>query len=57
MPNNYVLLDRIELNADAASVTFDNIPQSGYTDLKLVVSAPPPLDVMVEKTELVPVPP
>lgn len=39
MPNNYVLLDRIELNNTAASVTFDNIPQSGYTDLKIVVSA------------------
>jgi hypothetical protein len=39
MPNNYVLLDRIELNDTAASVTFDNIPQSGYTDLKLVISA------------------
>jgi hypothetical protein len=39
MPNNYILLDRIELNATAASVTFDNIPQSGYTDLKVVVSA------------------
>jgi hypothetical protein len=38
MPNNYVLLDRIELNATAASVTFDNIPQSGYTDLKIVAS-------------------
>lgn len=36
---NYVLLDRIELNNTAASVTFDNIPQSGYTDLKVVVSA------------------
>jgi hypothetical protein len=39
MPNNYVLLDRVELNASAASVVFDNIPQSGYTDLKVVVSA------------------
>ena len=39
MPNNYVLLDRIELNNTAASVTFDNIPQSGYTDLKIVASA------------------
>jgi hypothetical protein len=38
MPNNYVLLDRIELNANATSVTFDNIPQSGYTDLKVVAS-------------------
>ena len=39
MPSNYVLLQRIELNASAASVTFSNIPQSGYTDLKVVVSA------------------
>jgi hypothetical protein len=39
MPNNYVLLERIELNATAASVTFSNIPQTGYTDLKLVWSA------------------
>jgi hypothetical protein len=36
---NYVLLERIELNASAASVTFDNIPQTGYTDLKVVISA------------------
>ena len=39
MPANYVLLERIELNASASSVTFANIPQSGYTDLKVVVSA------------------
>jgi hypothetical protein len=39
MPNNYILLDRIELNASAASITFDNIPQTGYTDLKVVGSA------------------
>jgi hypothetical protein len=39
MPNNYVLLERIELNASAASVTFANIPQTGYTDLKVVASA------------------
>lgn len=38
MPANYVLLQRIELNASAASVTFSNIPQSGYTDLKIVAS-------------------
>ena len=38
MPNNYVLLDRIELNATTASVRFDNIPQTGYTDLKVVMS-------------------
>jgi hypothetical protein len=35
---NYVLLNRIELNASAASVTFSNIPQTGYTDLKIVYS-------------------
>ena len=39
MPNNYVLLERIELNATATSVSFDNIPQTGYTDLKIVASA------------------
>jgi hypothetical protein len=39
MPENYVLLERTELNATAASVTFNNIPQTGYTDLKVVVSA------------------
>jgi hypothetical protein len=36
---NYILLERIELNASAASVTFANIPQTGYTDLKVVISA------------------
>jgi hypothetical protein len=39
MAGNYVLLERIELNASAASVTFDNIPQTGYTDLKVVISS------------------
>ena len=39
MPANYVLLERIELNASAASVTFSSIPQTGYTDLKVVISA------------------
>ena len=39
MPENYVLLERTELNASAASVTFANIPQTGYTDLKIVISA------------------
>jgi hypothetical protein len=38
MPENYVLLERTELNASAASVTFANIPQTGYTDLKIVGS-------------------
>jgi hypothetical protein len=39
MPDNYILLERTELNASAASVTFASIPQSGYTDLKIVQSA------------------
>ena len=39
MAQNYVLLERIELNASTASVTFSNIPQSGYTDLKVVMSS------------------
>jgi hypothetical protein len=38
MPSNYVLLERIELNATTSSVTFANIPQTGYTDLKIVMS-------------------
>ena len=38
MAENYVLLERVELNASAASVTFSNIPQTGYTDLKVVAS-------------------
>jgi hypothetical protein len=40
MTANYVLLERITVGeAGAASVTFNNIPQSGYTDLKIVMSA------------------
>lgn len=39
MTANYVLIEEIALNANALSVTFDNIPQTGYTDLKVVVSA------------------
>lgn len=35
---NHVLLRRITLTASASSVTFDSIPQTGYTDLKLVMS-------------------
>ena len=38
LPANYVLLERIELAASAASIVFANIPQSGYTDLKVVAS-------------------
>jgi hypothetical protein len=39
MPNNHILLQRITLTVSASSVTFSNIPQAGYTDLKIVVSA------------------
>jgi hypothetical protein len=35
---NYVLLSSQQLTESAASVTFSNIPQSGYTDLKVVAS-------------------
>lgn len=39
MPANYVLLATQTVgNGGAASVTFSNIPQSGYTDLKVVMS-------------------
>jgi hypothetical protein len=38
MPNNMILLETIALTQSAASVTFDNLPTSGYTDLKIVVS-------------------
>jgi hypothetical protein len=36
---NYILLESLELESSAASVTFANIPQTGYTDLKIVMSA------------------
>jgi hypothetical protein len=39
MPINYVLLETIEVTQAAASVLFDNIPQTGYTDLKVVMSS------------------
>ena len=39
MAGNYVLLETIQLTQSAASVTFDNIPQTGYTDLKIVAGA------------------
>ena len=40
MAANYVLLEKITVgSAGAASVTFNNIPQTGYTDLKIVASA------------------
>jgi hypothetical protein len=39
MPENYILLERTELNATAASVTFASIPQTGYTDLVIKLSS------------------
>jgi len=39
MAQNYVLLETIDLTQSAASVTFDNLPTSGYSDLKIVISA------------------
>jgi hypothetical protein len=39
MPNNYVLLEKITVgSAGASSVTFNNIPQTGYTDLVVRMS-------------------
>jgi hypothetical protein len=39
MPANYVLLEKITVgSAGASSVTFSGIPQTGYTDLKVVAS-------------------
>ena len=40
MGANYVLLETITVGeAGASSVTFNNIPQTGYTDLKVVMSS------------------
>jgi len=40
MSNSYVLLEKVVVgSAGASSVTFSNIPQTGYTDLKVVASA------------------
>jgi hypothetical protein len=39
MPNNYVLLETVTVGAaGAASVVFNNIPQTGYTDLEIKLS-------------------
>jgi len=38
MAANYVLLERVELNSNTTNITFANIPQTGYTDLKIVGS-------------------
>jgi hypothetical protein len=36
--STYTLLQRVTTNTPTASVTFSSIPQTGYTDLKVVVS-------------------
>jgi hypothetical protein len=38
MAANYVLLETVQLSQSASSITLDNIPQTGYTDLKIVTS-------------------
>lgn len=38
MAGNHVLLETIALTQTTSSVTFDNLPTSGYTDLKIVIS-------------------
>jgi hypothetical protein len=38
MPSNHVLLGKVTLTATTSFITFSNIPQSGYTDLKLLAS-------------------
>ena len=39
MPANYVLIGEYTTNTSVASVTFSNIPQTSYTDLKIVCSS------------------
>jgi hypothetical protein len=39
MPANYVLISEQTTSVTTASVTFSNLPTSGYTDLKVVISA------------------
>jgi hypothetical protein len=39
MAENYVLLDSVTVNTNTASVIFDNLPTSGYSDLKITMSA------------------
>jgi hypothetical protein len=38
MAQNYILLESIILTQTATSITFDNLPSSGYTDLKIMMS-------------------
>jgi hypothetical protein len=38
MSSNHVILETIQLTQNASSIVFDNIPSTGYTDLKVVYS-------------------
>jgi hypothetical protein len=49
---NYVLLNSQQLTASASSVTFSNIPQSGYTDLKVVMSARTNVSSVIDGTKV-----
>jgi hypothetical protein len=53
MAGNYVLLETIALTQTAASVTFDNLPTSGYTDLKVVMSSRGTGSLVYDTTKLV----
>jgi len=37
--SNFILLRRIELGATTASISFTDIPQTGYSDLRILISA------------------
>lgn len=39
MPASYVLLEHISVTTAVASVTFDNLPTTGYSDLRIIASA------------------
>jgi hypothetical protein len=39
MPANYVLIGEYTASTTTASITFSNLPQTGYTDLKIAYSA------------------
>lgn len=39
MAENHVLLETVELTQAASTIVFDNLPSSGYTDLKIIASA------------------
>ena len=53
MPANYVLLEKITVGAaNAATVTFSNIPQTGYTDLVVKMSTRSSLAGLADDVEI-----